>query len=256
MTTTTTPLTHPLKAGLGHDVAMRLAAAEYDRFLDLLRSLRAEDWAKPTNCPPWDVRAMAAHCLAMAEMAASIREQRRQQKAAAARQQINGGEFIDSLTAVQVDKYAALSPAQITERYSVAGPKAAKARRRVPGIIRARTMPDKQIVDGKFESWTFGYAVDVIFTRDPWMHRIDIVRATGAHHELTADHDGVIVADVVTEWAGRHGQPVSLRLTGPAGGEWTFGTGGPTLELDAADFCATASGRGSASGLLATHVPF
>jgi hypothetical protein len=76
------------------------------------------------------------------------------------------------------------------------------------------------------------------------MHRIDIVRATGAHHELTADHDGVIVADVVTEWARRHGQPAHLQLTDPAGGEWTFGTAGPTLELDATDFCTTASGRG------------
>ena len=40
---------------------------------------------------------------------------------------------------------------------------------------------------------------------------------------LTADHDGVLVADVVTEWAARHGQPCRLRLTGAAGGEWSFG---------------------------------
>ena len=43
---------------------------------------------------------------------------------------------------------------------------------------------------------------------------------------LTADHDGVIVADVVAEWARRHGQPYQLKLTGPAGGSWTSGTGG------------------------------
>jgi hypothetical protein len=29
------------------------------------------------------------------------------------------------------------------------------------------------------------------------MHRADIVRATGAGHVLTAEHDGVLVADVV-----------------------------------------------------------
>lgn len=39
------------------------------------------------------------------------------------------------------------------------------------------------------------------------MHRIDISRATGRPLTLTADHDGVLVADVVHEWAGRHGTP-------------------------------------------------
>jgi hypothetical protein len=73
---------------------------------------------------------------------------------------------------------------------------------------------------------------------------------------LTADHDGALVADVVTEWAGRHGQPCSVRLTGPAGGTWTFGAGGSEVEMDAVDFCRTLSGRGSASGLLETAVPF
>jgi len=35
---------------------------------------------------------------------------------------------------------------------------------------------------------------------------------------LTPDHDARIVADVVAEWAGRHGRPFTLHLTGPAGG--------------------------------------
>jgi hypothetical protein len=45
MTTTETLSAQPLKAALDHDVAMRLAAGEYDRFLALLRSLRPDDWA-------------------------------------------------------------------------------------------------------------------------------------------------------------------------------------------------------------------
>ena len=52
------------------------------------------------------------------------------------------------------------------------------------------------------------------------MHRLDIARATGHAPVLTADHDGVIVADVVAEWARRHGRPYRLELTGPAGGVW------------------------------------
>ena len=74
--------------------------------------------------------------------------------------------------------------------------------------------------------------------------------------QLTADHDGVIVADVVAEWAGRHRQPYTLRLTGRAGGQSTSGTGGPELELDAVEFCRVVSGRGTGEGLLGTRVPF
>jgi hypothetical protein len=36
-------------------------------------------------------------------------------------------------------------------------------------------------------------------TRDPWMHRLDLARATGHAPVLTADHGGVIVA-VETAW--------------------------------------------------------
>jgi len=46
------------------------------------------------------------------------------------------------------------------------------------------------------------------------------------------------------------------RLTGPAGGSWTFGSGGPEIELDAVEFCRILSGRGEAEGLLKTAVPF
>jgi len=46
----------------------------------------------------------------------------------------------------------------------------------------------------------------VILTRDPWMHRLDLAPATDMPLHLTADHDGVIVADVVAEWADRHGK--------------------------------------------------
>ena len=73
---------------------------------------------------------------------------------------------------------------------------------------------------------------------------------------LTADHDGVLVGDLVAEWAFRHQEPYTLHLTGPAGGSWSLGTGGPRLELDAVEFCRTLSGRVHGDGLLAVSVPF
>jgi len=117
-------------------------------------------------------------------------------------------------------------------------------------------MPELQQVGGRDEAWTTGYLIDVILTRDPWMHRADIARVTGAAHVLTADHDGVLVADVVAEWAARHGQPYTLHLTGPAGGTWASGEGVPLIETDAVEFCRLLSGRGHADGLLAVQVPF
>lgn len=235
---------------------MRLAAAEYQRFVQLLRGLRPEDWTKPTECAGWDVRAMAAHALGMVEMAASIGEQVRQNRAAKARQSQRGGLLIDALTSVQVDERAEMTPDQIVARFAARAPKAARSRRHTPGFVRRRQLPALQDVGDAKEAWTFGYLIDVILTRDPWMHRVDIARATGARHVLTPDHDGVLVADVVAEWATRHGQPYTLRLTGPTGGEWSSGTGGPVIAMDAVDFCRAVSGRGPADGLLTTAVPF
>jgi hypothetical protein len=88
------------------------------------------------------------------------------------------------------------------------------------------------------------------------MHRADIARATGTDHVLTPDHDGVIVADVAAEWATRHGLPFTLHLTGPAGGSWASGEGGPLINTNAVEFCRLVSGRGHGGGLLATQVPF
>lgn len=249
---TMTAPSKPRIRALPRGTAMRLAANEYERFAGTLRALGPHDWAKPTECPGWDVRAMAAHALGMVEMAASIRENNRQGKLARSR----GGVFIDALTALQVDERAGMAPDQITARFAARAPKAARARRRAPWLIRRRTMPDLAQVGGREEAWTLGYLIDVILTRDPWMHRADIARATGAELILTADHDGVLVADVVTEWAARHGQPYTLHLTGPAGGTWRSDEGGPLIEIDAIEFCRVLSGRGHADGLLAVQVPF
>jgi hypothetical protein len=105
-------------------------------------------------------------------------------------------------------------------------------------------------------SRSFGYLIDTILTRDTWMHRIDTAQATGRPLVLTPDHDGVLVSDVVTEWAQRHSAPYVLRLSGPAGGTWSHGTGGEVIELDAIAFCRILSGRVPATGLLAVEVPF
>ncbi|MEJ7755234.1 MAG: maleylpyruvate isomerase N-terminal domain-containing protein [Nocardioidaceae bacterium] len=63
--------TTPRSSTLDRNTLMRLAGTEYHRFASLLCGLNDDDWALPTDCPEWDVRAMAGHVLGMAEMAAS-----------------------------------------------------------------------------------------------------------------------------------------------------------------------------------------
>ena len=203
MTTTATALSRPRKPALDHPLAMRLAADEYQRFIDVLAALSPHDWTKP-----------------------------------------------------MVEERRHLTPAEVLTRFRQVAPRAARARRRIPGLIRRRTVPEPQLVGDHEERWTVGYMTDVILTRDPWMHRVDITRATGADLVLTPEHDGVIVADVVQEWAQRHGQPHALHLSGPAGGSWTAGAGAAGIDLDGIEFCRTVSGRAAGAGLLQTQVPF
>jgi hypothetical protein len=115
-------------------------------------------------------------------------------------------------------------------------------------------------IDGPVhETWKLGYLIDTIYLRDLWMHRVDVAHALGRPLGLSADHDGRIIADVVAEWARRHGKPFVLELTGPAGDTYTHQPDSPDAEhlsLDAVEFCRTLAGRALQSGLLATVVPF
>jgi len=237
---------------VGHDEAMALAETEFARMTGLLRLLRSEEWQRQTVCPQWDVRSMVAHVVGMAEAQASFRQFAHDYRAASKR---SGGPMIDAMTATQVRERARLTPARLVDRLTAVAPRAVRARRRVPALARwAVRMSQDPPFDQ--ERWRFGYLVDTVFTRDTWMHRLDICRATGRAMVLTPEHDGRIVADVVAEWARRHGQPFTLYLAGPAGGQWHAGDAGDRIELDALEFCWTLAGRAPAAGLLTTMVPF
>ena len=231
--------------------SIRLAETETARMVALLRSLDDEGWAAPTDCPLWDVRAMAGHVLGMVETFSSLRRFARDMRAGG--KAAGDGPFIDGLTAVQVQDHAGLSRQALIDRLEVRGPVQAAWR----GSRRLmRHIPTKEDGPDGPETWKAGYLFDIILTRDTWMHRVDIIRATGAPMELTADHDGRIVADVVAEWARRHGQPFTLRLTGPAGGAWASGSGGEYIEIDAVEFCRILADRAEGPGLLTQRVPF
>jgi uncharacterized protein (TIGR03083 family) len=238
---------------IGHDEAMNLAATEYDRVLRLADDLAGGDWSRRTDCTDRDVRDMLGHLLGMYELQADAEEQTRQYKTAAGIAGQTGGIPLHELTALQVREHGHLSTAELRRSLHNTAPRGLTARRATTGEQRAATylpeMPGEQ-------PWTFGDLVDIIHTRDSWMHRIDIGRATGRVVTLSSAHDGRIVADVVAEWARRHREPFTLTLTGVAGGTYRSRTGGPQNTLDAIEFCRIISGRATAEGLLNTPVPF
>lgn len=236
-----------------HREAMDLAATEFDAMIELLRQLTPEEWTKPTSCDLWDVRALVSHVVGMAEAQASFREFAHVYRAAAKR---DSGPMIDAMTATQVRERAAMTPPELVDRLVEVAPRAVRGRRRIPALLRwAIRLRQDPPFD---ERWTLGYLFDIVTTRDPWMHRLDISRATGRPMTLRSEHDGRLVSDVVADWARRHGQPFTLVLTGPAGGRWRSGTDGDGdhVELDALDFCWTLSGRAEGQGLMSTPVPF
>ena len=237
---------------LGHSEAMGLASTEFARMVDLVRTLRADEWAMDTVCTLWDVRSMVAHVVGMADAQASLRQFVHDFSVARKR---SGGAMIDALNACQVGDRVDMTPAQLVDRLASVAPKAVRSRRRTPSVMRTM-MRFKQDPPFGTERWAYGFLVDTIFTRDTWMHRLDISRATGREMAITQQHDGRIVEGVVAEWAHRHGEPFTLRLAGAAGGSWHAGVGGELIELDALEFCWTVAGRAQRGGLLATPVPF
>jgi uncharacterized protein (TIGR03083 family) len=236
-----------LRPALDRDLAMRLAATEYQRVLEMLG--RINDWHAPTDCPKWDVRELVAHIVGMAELWSTNREFVHQMR-------LTSKAGVDAMTDLQVRERTESDPTELIARLERAAPRAVRRRRRFSRVMGRRLLPMPQEAPDGQEWWSFGYLTETILTRDPWMHRVDLSRASGVRLNLTAEHDGVLVADVVADWAKRHGKPFTLGLTGDAGGSWQVGTGGEEIELDAVEFCRTVSGRAPGNGLLSVFVPF
>ena len=246
------PITRRTDAG-------EVATAAYEQLLGLLETLSPDDWNAPTECPGWNVGAMVGHLIGAAKANASVRENLRQMWWGRKHRADFDGNDLDALNALQVADHADLAANDRLALLKSLAPAAVRGRMATPRPLRAVTIPSApggSTAPGMPTKGNVGQLMDVIYTRDVWLHTIDIARATGRKPDVNAACNARIVADVVAEWGGRHGQPVALTLTGPSGGVFHQGTDGQELNYDAVDFCRILSGREDASGLLQTRVFF
>jgi uncharacterized protein (TIGR03083 family) len=240
-------------APINHREAMELAEAEYKRFTDVLDQLQPDDWSKPTVNTDWNVKQLVAHNLGFGESNASFRVFAKAMRAGKKRAAEKGYDhFIHGTNEVQVEEREHLSPAQLVERFNTTWPKALKGRRRFPPFLRWIPLDFGPVI-GKQPMGS--YLMDRCFTRDTWMHRIDICRAVGLDPVLTPEHDGRIIEDMVAEWTRLYELDVTLHLEGPAGGTYVSGDGSEELTVDAVEWIWILSGRGTGSGLLEKELP-
>lgn len=232
---------------LSHHEAMDMATLELERFLALVTALSDDGWEKPTACTLWNVRQILAHVTGAAASYARWSEFKRQNSFKVQRpHRASGLSFLESLNQIQVDDRASATPAALIDELQTVGPRAIATRTRLPVLLRALRVPLPAL-----GIVPVGYLTDLIYTRDMWMHRLDLCRATQREMVTTSEHDGRIVALVMRDLERKLASKLRTTsivyyLSGKSGGMWQFGakiSPAATIQLDVLDFNLLASGR-------------
>jgi uncharacterized protein (TIGR03083 family) len=224
-----------------------LAREEHAGLLMLIESFDAADWSKPTPCTAWTVREMVAHQAGAYAAFTSFAEFRRQYFVPPPKGRLPE----DLINEIQIADRKNKTNAELVAEIREKGPRTITNRQRIPFPLRALSFPRPGGT-----KLNLGYLLDVIFTRDTWMHRLDLARTMNREMELTREHDGRIVElvmrDVNTLLAPKlDAASIGMELTGVAGGVWRVGashtapgmTARATIQMDALDFNIYASGR-------------
>ena len=223
------------------DEAHRLLTTALSRFMTLIESLNADDWSKPTACTAWNVHDMVAHQAGGYASGTSYKEMIRQYTSKPQPGQLPE----DAINDLQVGERADKTPSDLIAELKQVGEIA--AHNWAYGFNAIKWISTPHPIGGFMP---IRHLMWVIHSRDTWMHRLDICRATNRLFEQTREHDGRIVELVVFDTAKKlnkklNGQAITLSLTGIAGGTWKIGKGEPAteMEMDALDFNIFISGR-------------
>jgi len=223
------------------DEAATLLRTEMQRFLMLLESLAPEDWNKPTACTAWSVRDILAHQAGGYASGTGYKEMIHQYISIPK----NGQLPEDAINETQLSERMEKSPAELIAELRKVGPMAIENWAHQFRLIKLVSIPHK--VAGFL---SIRHLMLVIHSRDTWMHRLDICRATGRKFVQTAEHDGRIAALVMRDAAKTLSQKIGggsvvFELSGISGGSWKIGGGNPvsTIQMDVLDFNNYASRR-------------
>ena len=230
------------------DEAERLGLAAYEALIADLRTLTPQQWELSTVCAPWTIADMVRHLLGAAEANASIWEMARQQIHGARHKADFEDNALDATNDLQVVEHRGLEPDELITELAQVFPRSVRTRARRSRVFDRINIPidaGGSTAEGMPGRLNMGDLFRVVYTRDVWLHRVDIARAVGREPAMDPVVDGRLVADVVKEWAERHGEPFDLHLTGPAGGRSRRTGVGPRIQLDAVEFCWILSGRGT-----------
>lgn len=223
-----------------HGHAIELISAEVNAMGAVVRGLAPSDWLLPTDCTGWDVHSLVAHIVGNAENI--LDPDLMQRRAREGTEKYPQLYLVDAMNEMAVDDWRDKPSTALVDEFNRLWPRAVEALRTMPESARQQTFesgyPDVPTL-------TFGYICDVIFTRDMWMHRVDLCRATGkpfAPGEHSRDVIAQILRDLDDAW---EGDSFVLELTGATTGDWQIGAGEPVLTVgcDAVEFLRNLSGR-------------
>src|SRR5512132_910771 len=116
------------------DRVAELATAELAGSIALRADLDDRDWARPTDCAGWTVHDLTAHLVGQYQAAASTRVFLRRHRRAHRRYPALSR--LDADNRQQLDDLGGHSGPQLVAMLAAIGPKAIRARRRVPAFMR------------------------------------------------------------------------------------------------------------------------
>ncbi|PKW17252.1 maleylpyruvate isomerase family mycothiol-dependent enzyme [Saccharopolyspora spinosa] len=223
-----------------HAHAAELLRPEVEAMRAQLGWLSASQWLAPTDCPRWSVRDVVAHVLGNAEVA--LAPDLLVLRAREGEQRYPRLYRLDAVNEMAVDAWQDRQAGELLAEF-------APLWRQVIGSLPGMSESVRgQTFDAGYPGSlpvAVGYVVDVLLTRDMWMHRIDICRATGRAFEAH-EHDRGVVEQVLRDlddtW---QAPPLVLELTGAVAGAWQIGSGAPvaTVRGDAVSVMRMFSGR-------------
>ena len=218
------------------------AEVEYRALAEFVAALTPDEWGRPTDCTGWTVRHMVAHLAGAAQGCARPSVALRHNVKATVGALRGPLTPVDYLCASQIADRAALSDGEVgrdLQQWAALAPGGIAA---TPGFVLRQRLPR---FAGLRPGATLRYLFDTIYTRDVWLHRVDLARATGRPRAVSAADTEVVaqvIRDLDLEW---DGPAVDLTLTGPGGGSWTIGEGAPVVHVreDGVAFMRLLSGR-------------